>query len=151
MPDAERQVLTTMVVRRRLLITILVAERNSLHPSHPPNRKSINIIIKALEDELARIDEGMSTHIQNHFKKLSERLRSIKGVGTMTSTMRERRTVFGGRAGVRTSLYMAALVATRFNPVIKAFYMRLVATGKPKKVALYAVSIKNLQPCQFVE
>lgn len=53
-----------------------------------------------------------------------------------SGTMRGRRTIFGGRAGVRTALYMAALVATRFNPVIKVFYMRLLAAGKPKKVAL---------------
>lgn len=50
-----------------------------------------------------------------------------------SGTMRGRRTIFGGRAGVRTALYMAALVATRFNPVIKVFYMRLLAAGKPKK------------------
>lgn len=176
LPDAERQVLNAMVVRRRQLITMLVAERNRLHPAHPQSRKSINIIIKALEDELARIDEDMKTHIRNHFKELSERLSNIKGVGTMTvaallaefpelgrlsrreisalvgvapvnrdsGTMRGRRTIFGGRAGVRTALYMGALVATRFNPVIKAFYTRLVAAGKPKKVALVACMRKLL-------
>lgn len=58
--------------------------------------------------------------------------------------MRGRRTIFGGRAGVRTALYMAALVATRFNPVIKTFYMRLVAAGKHKKVALVACMRKLL-------
>ncbi len=41
------------------------------------------------------------------------------------------------------TLYMAALVATRFNPVIKVFYMRLLAAGKPKKVAL-VTCIRNL-------
>ncbi|EMQ7566619.1 IS110 family transposase, partial [Escherichia coli] len=168
LPDTECQVLTAMVVRRRQLITMLVAERNRLHPAHPLNRKSINIIIKALEDELARLDADMNSHIHSHFKELAKRLSSIKGVGTMTAaallaevpeqgnlsrreisvlvgmvpvnrdsgTMRGRRTIFGGRAGVRTALYMAALVATRFNPVIKVFYMRLLAAGKPKKVAL---------------
>lgn len=176
LPDAERQILAAMVVRRRQLITMLVAERNRLYPAHPQSRKSINIIIKALEDELARIDEDMNNHIQSHFKALSERLSSIKGVGTMTvaallaevpelgqlsrreisalvgvapinrdsGTMRGRRTIFGGRAGVRSSLYMAALVATRFNPVIKAFYTRLVGAGKPKKVALVACMRKLL-------
>lgn len=39
-----------------------------------------------------------------------------------SGTMRGRRTIFGGRAGVRTALYMAALVATRFNPVIKVLH-----------------------------
>lgn len=176
LPDTECQVLTAMVVRRRQLITMLVAERNRLHPAHPLNRKSINIIIKALEDELARLDADMNSHIHSHFKELAKRLSNIKGVGTMTAaallaevpeqgnlsrreisalvgmvpvnrdsgTMRGRRTIFGGRAGVRTALYMAALVATRFNPVIKVFYMRLLAAGKPKKVALVACIRKLL-------
>lgn len=51
---------------------------------------------------------------------------------------RGKRFVQGGRAAVRTALYMAALSASRFNPVIKAFYQRLTDAGKPKKVALTA-------------
>lgn len=58
--------------------------------------------------------------------------------------LRGRRTVWGGRARVRTALYMAALVATRHNPVLKAFYNRLRAAGKPAKVALIAVMHKLL-------
>ena len=53
-------------------------------------------------------------------------------------TLRGRRTIWGGRAHVRTVLYMGTLVATRFNPQIKAFYQRLLAAGKIKKVALTA-------------
>ncbi|KFJ78261.1 transposase-like protein [Klebsiella pneumoniae] len=79
----------------------------------------------------------MNSHIRNHFKEIAERLSSIKGV-------RGRRTIFGGRAGVRSALYMAALVATRFNPVIKTFYVRLLAAGKAKKVALVACMRKLL-------
>lgn len=52
--------------------------------------------------------------------------------------------VHGGRAAVRTALYMGALVATRRNPVIRAFYQRLVAAGKPKKLALTACMRKLL-------
>jgi len=58
--------------------------------------------------------------------------------------LRGRRTVWGGRSQVRATLYMAALVATRFNPVIRAFYQRLEAAGKPKKVALTACMRKLL-------
>ncbi len=43
---------------------------------------------------------------------------------------------------VHRVIYMAALVATRFNPILKTFYDRLVAAGKPKKVALVAVMRK---------
>lgn len=55
-----------------------------------------------------------------------------------SGTLAGRRTVWGGRARVRTALYMAALVASRHNPVIKEFYLRLCKAGKPKKVALTA-------------
>jgi transposase len=57
---------------------------------------------------------------------------------------RGRRQVWGGRAGVRSALYMGALVATRYNPQIKAFYARLLQAGKPKKVALTACMRKLL-------
>lgn len=58
--------------------------------------------------------------------------------------LRGKRTVWGGRAQVRSALYMATLVATRFNPVIKNFYTRLCNAGKPKKVALIASMRKLL-------
>ena len=61
-----------------------------------------------------------------------------------SGVMRGRRTIFGGRASVRHALYMAALVASRHNPVIKLFYQRLVAAGKPKKLALVACMRKLL-------
>ena len=57
---------------------------------------------------------------------------------------RGRRAVWGGRAQVRTALYMAALVATRWNPVLKDCYRRLLAAGKAKKVALVACMRKLL-------
>lgn len=52
--------------------------------------------------------------------------------------LRGRRRIRGGRASVRTALYMASLSAVRFNPPIRAFYQRLLAQGKHKKVALTA-------------
>ena len=48
------------------------------------------------------------------------------------------RLIWGGRASVRAALYMGALVATRYNSLIQRFYYRLVAAGKPKKLALTA-------------
>lgn len=61
-----------------------------------------------------------------------------------SGTLRGRRTTWGGRAAVRATLYMATLVATRCNPVIRAFYQRLCQAGKPKKVALTACMRKLL-------
>ena len=57
---------------------------------------------------------------------------------------RGRRTTWGGRARVRAVLYMGALVAARRNPVIRQFYQRLLAAGKPKKLALTACMRKLL-------
>jgi transposase len=50
----------------------------------------------------------------------------------------------GGRGSARRALYMAALVASRHNPVLRTFYRRLLAAGKPKMVALIAVARKIL-------
>ena len=61
-----------------------------------------------------------------------------------SGTLRGKRSVWGGRRKVRGSLYMATLVATRYNPTIKAFYTRLCEAGKPKKVALTACMRKML-------
>ena len=61
-----------------------------------------------------------------------------------SGTLRGKRAVWGGRSRVRAALYMGTLSATRYNPVIRAFYQRLLAAGKPKKVALVACMRKLL-------
>ncbi len=61
-----------------------------------------------------------------------------------SGALRGKRKVWGGREPLRTALYMAALVATRYNPVLQDFYQRLCAAGKPKKVALTACIRKLL-------
>lgn len=58
--------------------------------------------------------------------------------------MRGRRVIQGGRAHVRATLYMATLVATRYNPVLRRHYQKLLAAGKQKKVALIACCRKLL-------
>jgi len=58
--------------------------------------------------------------------------------------LRGQRHVFGGRAAVRRVLYFAALVSTRFNPMLKVFYGRLLAAGKPQNVPLVACMHKQL-------
>lgn len=57
---------------------------------------------------------------------------------------RGRRIIWGGRAGVRTALYMSALTAMRFEPILREFYRRLRARGKAAKVAIVAVMRKML-------
>lgn len=58
--------------------------------------------------------------------------------------LKGKRCISGGRSALRTALYMATLVATRYNPVVRTFYQRLLAGGKPKKVALVACMRKLL-------
>lgn len=59
-----------------------------------------------------------------------------------SGTMKGKRSIGGGRPNVRTALYMAALSASKYNPVLSVFYKHLVEKGKPKKVALTAVMRK---------
>ena len=61
-----------------------------------------------------------------------------------SGTLRGTRRIRGGRASVRTVLYLAALTASRFNPVMAKTYERLLQTGKPRKLALVAIARKLL-------
>lgn len=61
-----------------------------------------------------------------------------------SGVFRGKRLVWGGRTSVRTTLYLAAMCGVRFNPVLRTFYQRLLAAGKPKKVALVACARKLL-------
>jgi transposase len=75
------------------------------------------------------------------------RLASLVGVAPFnrdSGLMRGKRTTWGGRADLRAALYMATLVAVRSNPAIGRFYGRLIAAGKPPKVALTASMRKLL-------
>lgn len=74
-------------------------------------------------------------------------LAALVGVAPMnrdSGTLRGVRTTWGGRSGVRATLYMATVCATRHNLVIREFYKRLVAAGKPTKVAITACMRKLL-------
>lgn len=76
-----------------------------------------------------------------------QRIAALAGVAPFncdSGTMRGRRAIWGGRAPLRATLYMATLVAVRHNPVLKACYERLLAAGKAKKVALVACMRKLL-------
>lgn len=77
-------------------------------------------------------------------RKAIAKLVGVAPLNRDSGQYRGKRKVWGGRAPVRAVLYMATLVGTRFNPVLKAFYARLLATGKPKKLALTACMHKLL-------
>ena len=75
------------------------------------------------------------------------RIAALAGVAPFnrdSGLWRGRRSIWGGRSTVRAALYMATLVATRYNPVIQRYYQRLLEAGKTKKVALTACARKLL-------
>jgi transposase len=77
----------------------------------------------------------------------NKRIVSLIGLAPVardSGTLHGRRSISGGRGDVRAVLYMAAVTAVQFNPVLKAFYERLLAANKAKKVALTAVMRKLL-------
>jgi transposase len=97
------------------------------------------------------IGKVVSTAILIELPELGElnrrKIAALVGVAPLnrdSGTMRGRRTVWGGRIRLRTALYMATLVASRRNPIITAFYRRLLDAGKAKKVALVACMRKLL-------
>lgn len=76
-----------------------------------------------------------------------KQLSALVGVAPLnrdSGTLRGRRFIWGGRANVRAVLYMSALAAARFNPLIRAFHQRLIKAGKLPKVALVACMRKLL-------
>jgi len=163
--DAETQVLSSLVARRHQVISILVAEKNRLRSASAVVRPRIVAHIAWLEQELSDINEGLLKTLRS-VPGLGEQLSlallsQLPELGTLnrrqvaalvgvapfnrdSGTLRGKRRIWGDRARLRAVLYMAAMVASRFNPVIRDFYQRLLAAGKPKKVAFTACMRKLL-------
>jgi transposase len=176
-PAAHLEALQTMVLRRKQLLDMRVAETNRRAGPMRVLRKSIDAVIKTLNQQIDALDKDIGAHLDQHFKELDKRFESIKGVGPNTcaavvaflpelgqisnaraaklaglaplnndsGNSRGKRSIWGGRSIVRCALHMATLSAIRFNPVIKPFYQRLLAAGKPKKVAMTACAHKLLR------
>jgi transposase len=83
-------------------------------------------------------------------RKAVAKLVGVAPLNHDSGTLHRPRRIWGGRSAVRATLYMAALVATRCNATIRDFYARLLASGKPKKVALVACMHKLLLVCNSV-
>lgn len=174
--DEQRDQLSALMVRRRQLVGMRVAEANRLAMASKRTTRSILSVIKLLDKQIRAIDEDIDRDLDDNFKDLRELLQGVKGVGPVTTGVLVaglpelgqldrraisklvgvaplssdsgkhfgQRRIWGGRADVRAALYMATLAAKRFNPAIKQFWDRLIAAGKPKKVALVACMRKLL-------
>lgn len=108
-------------------------ERAALLASVPGVGKVTVSTLLALLPELGQLD-----------RRAIAALAGVAPFARDSGLMKGRRTIWGGRAPVRAVLYMAALVAVRHNPILRAFYQRLVAAGKAKKLALTAAMRKLL-------
>ncbi len=120
-------------LRQTLLQSPVWREKDNLLRSVPGVGEQISLTLLAHLPELGTLDR--------------RQIAALVGVAPFnrdSGTLRGRRTVWGGRAKVRAVLYMGALVAARYNPVIRDFYHRLLAAGKPKKLALTACMRKLL-------
>lgn len=176
LPDAQTEALGDLVARRRQIIAMIGAENQRLKRASTRTAKSIKRLLKALEKELADIDQDIDDSIRRSPNWLGkvELLKSVPGIGDQiartliaelpelgsldrrqiaalvglapwtrqSGQWRGKSFIGGGRAAVRTALYMGALVAARHNPSLKIFRDRLVEHGKPKLVAIIAVARK---------
>ena len=122
------------MAKAELVISVLPrAERDALLRSVPGVGPVLSRTLLADLPELGRLS-----------RRAIAKLVGVAPLSRDSGTMRGRRFVQGGRATVRGVLYMAALVATRRNTIIRACYLRWVAAGKPKKLALVACMRKLL-------
>ena len=178
LPDEETQALEALLVRRRQIIDMLVAENNRVDLASPRIAKDLKAHIRFLEKRLENVDAEIDAAIKNSpvWRTKDKLLRSVPGVGPVLSRtllaelpelgrlsnneisklvgvaplnrdsgrFRGTRRIWGGRASVRSVLYMAAFSATRWNPVIRAYYERLIGRGKAHKVAHVACMRKLL-------
>ena len=87
---------------------------------------------------------GYMPELGNLSRSAVAKLAGLAPLNHDSGQMRGQRHISGGRAPVRRLLYLSSLSAIRFNPILKAFFQRLRATGKPGKVALTAVARKLL-------
>ena len=178
LPSEEAEVLKAILVRRRQLSEMLVAERNRMSTSAPSVRRGIQAHVIWLKAQIKSTDGDLDGRLRESavWREKDNLLQSVPGIGPVVSltliallpelgtlnrkqvaalvgvaplnrdsgTLRGKRSIWGGRATVRAALYMGALVASRHNPILKAFYARLLAAGKLKKVALVACMRKLL-------
>ena len=120
-------------LRQTLRQSPLWREKDDLLRTVPGVGEQVSLTLLAYVPELGTLDR--------------RQVAALVGVAPFnrdSGKLRGKRTVWGGRARVRALLYMGAVVASQYNPVIRDFYQRLLAAGKPKKLALTACMRKLL-------
>ena len=163
-----------LVRRRRQLTAIIVAERNRLERAGPVGRRDILSLVNVLEQRAAKIDErieadsgkaetrqrlqrvpcigpGIARALIVELPELGalgrRQIASLVGIAPFANDSGKKaghRRIRAGRSGPRTALYLAALNASRFHPVLNPIYERLIEAGKPPKVTFLAIARKLL-------
>ncbi len=125
-------------LRQRIQSSPAWREKDDLLRSVPGVGPQVSLTLLAYLPELGKLN-----------RKQIAALVGVAPFNRDSGPYRGKRSVWGGRAMVRKTLYMGALVATRFNPVLSEFYRRLLDAGKPKMVALtaYARKLLNILNC----
>ena len=111
-------------LRQRLRRSPVWREKDDLLRSVPGVGEQISVSLLAYLPELGTLD-----------RKQIAALAGVAPINRDSGIMRGKRTVWGGRARVRAALYMGALVATRYNPVIRVFYQRLLRLERSRKLS----------------
>jgi transposase len=162
-----RQILTMLTAERQRLALAAPAVRRDI-------QEHIHFLVKRLKDSNRGLDEALRVSAvwrerEELFKPVKgvgkqtlyslcallpelgrlerRKLAALVGVAPInwdSGTLHGKRRCWGGRAELRCVLYMGTLSALRYNPVIRAFYQRLLKNGKPKKVAVTACMRKLL-------
>ena len=146
---------TSPLVRRRILVSLRGLRKEIEFIDAEVDKLVVDIATWREKEERLRSVPGVGKIVSRtliafvpELGALTRRqIASLIGVAPFSrdsGTLRGRRTIWGGRASVRAVLYMAALVASKRNRTIAAFYDQLVARGKQKKVALVAAMRKLL-------
>src|SRR5258708_17246222 len=124
-------------LRRRLRASSLWREQDDLLQSVPGIGPIISLTLLADLPELGRLSHGQ--------------IAALVGGAPLnrdSGTLRGRRSVWGGRRAVRTALYMGTLRATRCNPVIQAFYNRLLGSGQSQEGGVSGLHAQAAHPAQ---
>jgi transposase len=147
LPDVQTQELRALLGRRQQLIVMRTAEQNRLAGTSERLWRENDDLLQSAKGIGPVCARTLLLELPELGTLTRQQIAALVGVAPLngdSGTLRGRRTIWGGRAHVRTVLYMGTLVATRYNPQIKAFYERLLAAGKVKKVALTACMRKFL-------
>ena len=162
-PDKRRAELAGMMARREDIKAIMRAENcRFLQARLVGIKRAIRSVLRHMAKRLVLLETRIEQHVQAHnaLRESARRLQTMPGIGPILSAslidslsglaphardsglFKGKRRIWGGRANVRRTLYLAAFIASCFDPTLRIFRNRLEAAGKPTKIAIVATARK---------